>query len=158
MFCMKTRRGNASVQEDVISFFILYVVGPAIGVLCIVGGIGIARRLFLDGRFNFAATVAALALVLIGAGLLQFAYLLRFKPGASLSTGVIYLASTAFIAIGAASIVIWFVRGMEFHSLRGISACVGMIGFGFVGFRFALARTKQNHPTEPLSPSRRGSS
>ena len=149
---MKTRRSTAAVQ-NVVSLFILFVVGPALGVLCIVGGLGIAYRLFQADHFNFAAAATALALLLIGAGLLQFAYLLRFKPGASLSTGVIYLASTAFVAIGAVCIVIWFFGGRKLDTFRGISASVGMIGIGFMGFRFALARTKQNQLPDPTSPS-----
>ena|ERR1700678_2033878 len=149
---MGAKRGIAVISRAA-DLFILYVVGPMVGLLCVVGGLGIAYRLIHERRFDFAPAIVSLVLLLIGMGLFQFAYLVRFSPRAHLGTSVIYIASVGFVVIGATVLGISIFGGSTLRYIHGFWAGPGVIAIGIYGFRFAQSRKIRNHVPDPTTPS-----
>jgi flagellar biosynthesis protein FliQ len=149
---MGAKRSIAVISRAA-DLFILFVVGPMVGLVCVVGGLGIAYRLIHERRFDFAPAIVSLALLLIGLGLFQFAYLVRFNTRAHLGTSIIYVASVGFIVIGATVLGISIFGGSTLRYIHGLWAGPGVIAIGIYGFRFARSRTIRNHVPDPTLSS-----
>jgi hypothetical protein len=150
---MKAQRGRTIAEYGWDGLIVLFVICPVIALLCIFAGSSIIYRLIHGRHLDFAAAAGSFALLLIGAGLLQFTYLLLFKPSAHLSTGIIYLASISFMAIGTVVLSFCLFGSTGIQTFRGIYAAAGMISIGFIGFRFARARKIQNQSADPTLAS-----
>ncbi len=134
-------RGN-HLQRG-IEGLIVYGIGPTVAVLALWGSAGILLRLIRQRHFESEPAIGALALLLIGLGLLQFTYSLLFKKDSKLSTGVIYLASVTFMILGVLAAVYPFTVRVNSYGVYTSARGVGVFFVGLLGLAYARHRKKQ---------------
>ena len=136
------QQGNAF--QNFVGSLILYGISSALGLVIIYASISVLVRQFKGGVFELGSVALALALLLVGLGLLQFCYLLLFKKESRLSSSVIYLASIAFMALGLFAAISPLVVSMDGYQAYQAVRGAGVFLIGLLGFKYARARGKQN--------------
>lgn len=133
---------------------IAYVIAPALSVLFIYASLKFATLVFQQEDLRLPRSALALALLVIGMGLLQFSYLIFFKKEVRLSNSILYLASVAFMIFGAFAAIYPIIAPSD-----GVSAAKSVRGAGvfFIGLlALAYVRKRKKQSSQPMPPSRRG--
>jgi hypothetical protein len=157
-FCMK-RTKAVSIASLVVSWVILFVVGPIVAWLCLAGSVGIACRLFANRIWEIAPVLTACALFLIGVGLLRFSYLLAARRNQRIGPFVLMLVSVSFVVVGAVCLILPLSGKTVVNPFGASSAGIGLAFIGLLGLRevrlrkAAFQRSVQNQSTDPTLAS-----
>lgn len=116
------------------------------GILLIFTSIWILIQKLQAGKLDTISTVISQAFLLIGLGLLRFTYVIITKKESKLSSGVIYLSSITFMAIGLAAAFYALAVRQDSYQAYLTAKGAGVFIIGLMGFIFVRRRDKLKQP------------